>query len=288
MSRDLESLVASPVPTSGTTPGLGSRDTPPRSQPDEGEATHIPASRRLGGVTHPRSMATFALIGLNVLVYIANLLLSNWVTRFGALVPEMVVRSGQWWRLIAAGFLHADLMHIGLNLYAFYGLGQLAERFFGAKRLIIIYGLSLLGASSLVTLFSPLGTPTVGASGAIMGVLGALVALFWTYRQSLAGGRGLLNRLIQMALINIGIGLLPGISWWGHLGGFVFGTLVGLALIPRYEQRCVALPSGETRCFLVLNDGNPHSARSYRPWGYLSLIAIGETLLVVLAFWLRG
>jgi membrane associated rhomboid family serine protease len=247
-----------------------------------------PVPGRIGVARQPVAIATFVLIGINILVFVADLLLRNAVTDFGALVPLLVVEYRQWWRLIAAGFLHADFMHIALNLYAFYGLGRLAERFFGTGQLIAVYGLSLFGASTLVTLFSPLVTPTVGASGAIMGVLGALVIFFRTYREQLVGGRGFLNGLIRMALINIGIGLLPGISWWGHLGGFAFGALTGLVVIPRATQRCVPLPSGEVRCYLVRDNPEPHDADSRRRRLYLALIVLGELGLLSLAFGVRG
>jgi rhomboid protease GluP len=110
------------------------------------------------------------------------------------------------------------------------------ERFFSTQRLLIVYTLSLLGSSALVTLFSPMMAPTLGASGAIMGILGGLVVFYWQYRNLLVGGRSYLGELGRMALINIGIGLLPGISWWGHLGGFLAGAITGLAMLPRYTN----------------------------------------------------
>jgi rhomboid protease GluP len=126
-------------------------------------------------------------------------------------------------------------MHIVFNVYALRGLGALLERFFGGWRFLWVYFISLLGASILVTLFSPLYTMTLGASGAIMGLLGALVVYYWKYRDLLVGGRNYLNELLRMAAINVFIGLLPGISLWGHAGGLLAGALVGWVLCPRYE-----------------------------------------------------
>lgn len=178
---------------------------------------------------------TYWLIGINVVVFLIDIVTGQTITAYGALMPLLVLQFRQWWRLVAAGFLHADIIHITFNLYAFYGLGRLMERFFGLRRFLIVYAASLLGCSVLVTLFSNLRTPTVGASGAIMGVLGAMVVFFWRYRDLLVGGRGFLSQLARMALINIGIGLLPGISWWGHLGGFLTGAAAGAVLLPRYQ-----------------------------------------------------
>lgn len=178
---------------------------------------------------------TYGLLILNGVVFLIDTLLNGRLTALGALLPAWVGISGEWWRLIAAGFLHAGLFHVGFNLYALYNLGQLLERFYGPVRTAIIYGLSLIGSSTLVLLLSSPRVPTVGASGAIIGMLGGLLAFYWRYRDALVGGRNYLNQLIQMALINIGIGLLPGISMWGHAGGFLAGLGAGWALRPRYR-----------------------------------------------------
>ena len=222
------------------------------------------------------SRATYLLIAINAVVFLLNMLSGNLITRYGALVPVLVTGYGQWWRLIATGFLHANLIHITMNLYAFYGLGRLTERFFGLKRFLAVYGLSLLGCSILVTLFSDAETPTVGASGAIMGVLGALLIYFWKYRNLLVGAQGFLGQLGRMALINIGIGLLPGISWWGHLGGFLVGAAAGAVLLPKYAHPNWAAEYLEVQ---ELNEG----ARLG-----IAAVAAAELGLLALAFWWRG
>jgi membrane associated rhomboid family serine protease len=229
-------------------------------------------------ITLPRFpvRATYALIAINALVFLADLLLDQTVTIYGALVPVLVVDYRQWWRLISTGFLHADLVHVAANLYAFYGLGRLMERFYGTRRLLVVYMLALLGCSTLVTLLSVYDRPTVGASGAIMGVLGAMVVFFWQYRDRLVGARGYLGQLLRLALINIGIGLLPGISWWGHLGGFLVGAAAGFALLPQYGN-----PDWVTGELSLL----PLTAKAR--WGVLGLIG-AEALLLALAFLGRG
>ncbi len=184
--------------------------------------------------SHP-VIVTYGVLVLNVVVFAIDALLNSQLTRLGALLPAWVGRYGEWWRLITAGFLHADLLHIAFNMYALYNLGRLLERFYGSARTSILYILSLIGSSTLVLLLSSPEVPTVGASGAIMGMLGGLLAYYWRYRDALAGGRNYLNQLIRLALINIGIGLLPGISMWGHAGGFLAGLGVGWALHPRYS-----------------------------------------------------
>lgn len=220
--------------------------------------------------------ATYLLIAINVVIFVADRLLGRVIATYGALVPGLVLFYGQWWRLVLAGFLHADILHVGLNLYAFHGLGSLLERFLGLQRFLIVYGLALLGSSVLVTLFSDLSVPTLGASGAIMGVLGALVIFFWHYRDILVGGRGYLSQLGRLALINIGIGLFPGISWWGHLGGFLAGAAAGWLLLPRYARPDWVTGRLELRGLALSR------------WLGVGLLAAGELLLLALAFWWRG
>jgi len=180
--------------------------------------------------------ATYALIVVNGIVFALQLLREDIVYQYGALMPALVIFFQQWWRLVTAGFLHGDVIHIFMNLYALHSLGVLTERFFGARRFLAIYFVSLLGSSVFVTIFSPVQSVTVGASGAVMGVLGALMFFFQQYREVLAGGKKFSSELLKMAVLNIGIGLLPGISLWGHLGGFIAGVLMGWALCPRYRR----------------------------------------------------
>jgi len=189
--------------------------------------------RRLG-LPHFAARVTYILLAVNVIVYLADLLSGNFLTMLGALVPALVTDYGQSWRVVTAGFLHGGITHIAMNLYALYGLGRLMERFYGPWRFAAVYLLSLTGASILVTLLSDPARAMVGASGAIMGVTGALLIYFWRYRQLLVGARGFLPRLGRMALINVAVGLLPGISWWGHLGGLLAGIGVGAVLLPKY------------------------------------------------------
>ncbi len=184
--------------------------------------------------------ATYALIGLNALIFLGDYLSGRMFFRWGALMPAAVIVFNQWWRVITAGFLHADITHIIFNLYALFGLGMLMERFFGTRRFLAIYMTGLLGSSALVTLFSPMLVPTLGASGAIMGVLGGLVVYYAIYKNRVVRGQKMLSEMVQMAIINIGIGILPGISWWGHLGGFLGGALTGWFLCPRYNDASYA------------------------------------------------
>jgi rhomboid protease GluP len=216
--------------------------------------------------------ATYVLLAVNALIFALDFLVQRRIFSLGALVPSLVLQYNQWWRLLTSGFIHADILHIAANLYALYGLGLLVERFFGPQRSLAIYFASLLGASVLVTLLSSLNTPTVGASGAIMGVLGAALTYFWRYRDLLRQGRHYLGELVKMAVINIGIGLLPGISLWGHFGGFVVGLLMGWILLPHYQ------PVGDLVRVLHTLPIKP------RAWIYILAIFIVQISIIALAY----
>lgn len=142
----------------------------------------------------------------------------------GSLIPAEVA-SGQYYRLLTAGFLHGSLMHIAANMLSLYFLGGPLERILGRGRFLTLYLVSLLGASVSVMLFSEPVSLTIGASGAIYGLLGALVVAFKRMRADL-------RSLIVVVALNVWITFqFPGISWQGHFGGLVVGAAVGAAMV---------------------------------------------------------
>ena len=208
---------------------------PPDFDPVESQSPPPPRAVR---VPHHSILWTYVLMGINAIVFLAGLVLGDFLLNFGALIPGRVLYLGEWWRVITAGFLHGGILHIGFNLYALYFLGQGVERYYGGARFLAIYAVSMLGGNALVLLFSiQMGIPTVGASGAILGLVGALLIYFWQYRDDLSGARYQFRKMMEMALLNVAIGLSPGISLWGHLGGVLAGASIGWALMPRYQFR---------------------------------------------------
>lgn len=187
-----------------------------------------------GGAGFDRAPATFVLIGINVLVFLAELasgsggfngttgsLIHNFALR-GASVSE-----GEWYRLVTSGFLHAGLLHIGVNMFILYFVGQLLEPGIGTARFLFVYFASLLAGSFGALLFTGPFELTVGASGAIFGIFGAAFVL--------ARARGL-NALASdlgiVIVINLVLSVaIPGISIGGHLGGLVGGVLCALAIV---------------------------------------------------------
>jgi membrane associated rhomboid family serine protease len=174
---------------------------------------------------HADPTLTYVLIAINVLMFIGESAGgSSFTGGAGGGVTSslalngLAVADGQWYRLITGGFLHAGLFHIAFNMYALLWLGRMLEPTLGHVRFGALYLASLVAGSFGVILLDPTAN-TVGASGAIFGLFGAVVAL--------ARSRGIDLRqtgLIPVLVLNLAITfLIPGISIGGHLGGLVGG-----------------------------------------------------------------
>ena len=138
------------------------------------------------------------------------------------------VAAGQWWRVITAGFLHADIAHILFNMWALYVLGPHLERQAGSAAFASLYGASLIAGGAAFYLLNPEGV-AVGASGAIFGLFGAWLAVAYRNRNS-AWGRSGLNQLLLLLGINLALPLfIPRIAWEAHLGGLLAGLLIATA-----------------------------------------------------------
>ncbi len=191
-------------------------------------------SRRVNAVT-------MALIALNVLVYAAELAAGgningtgNWIYEHGVLIANAIygngapagVNQGEWWRLITAAFLHYGPFHLAINMYSLYFAGSILEQVIGRWRFALLYLVSGLAGSAGALVNSP-NSPTVGASGAIFGVLGALLVL--ERRGTIATGGQVLG-LIVLNLIFTFV-LSSFISVGGHVGGLIGGFLLMLAFV---------------------------------------------------------
>jgi membrane associated rhomboid family serine protease len=205
--------------------------------------------KTLGNVVR-RPQVTIALIAINVVAFLAEGTPtfsgqpSGKIYEEGALFgsiqhfPTLGVAHGQWWRIVSSGFLHENLIHIGFNMYILYILGQMLEPALGHLKFGMIYAVSLLTGSFGALLVTP-HSPTVGASGAVFGLMGAAAVEMRARQipimQSGVGGLILLNLVISFAL--------PGISWGGHIGGLIGGAIAALVLGlgDRYRSQALAL-----------------------------------------------
>jgi membrane associated rhomboid family serine protease len=138
----------------------------------------------------------------------------------GAWYPGIV--DGAWWMILTSAFTHIDLLHIGFNMLALYILGPPVERALGHSRFLTIYIFSALTGSAAVYLLSSPASSTLGASGAIFGLMGTVLILSYLYRGDMT------NILIWLGM-NIALTFMLGsqISWQGHLGGLVGGIFAG-------------------------------------------------------------
>jgi rhomboid protease GluP len=149
--------------------------------------------------------------------------------RLGAIVPT-AFSSGEYWRLFTAMFLHVGVLHLTLNVWALYQLGSVFELMFGSTRFAVTYLVSGLIASTASAVLPPHGL-AAGASGAIFGILGALIfsirrSPHWRHQP---WTRGFTQQLIGWAAINVVIGFtFPGIDNAAHIGGFLTGLALGL------------------------------------------------------------
>src|SRR5881275_640286 len=183
---------------------------------------------------------TRTLIGINVAVYIAEVATGGGVNGVGSTIYEkgvliagravdshghlIGVAHGEWWRLITAAFLHYGPFHLLMNMLALYWFGSLLERRIGSGRFLLLYLVSGLAGSAGALLWSPL-VPTVGASGAIFGILGAGLVLE-RQRDYVFGGSALGVIVINFVFTFS----ISGISKGGHIGGLIGGVLCALGL----------------------------------------------------------
>jgi membrane associated rhomboid family serine protease len=185
-------------------------------------------------------VVTQALIAINVAAFLAETLAGapfsggggGTVYNKGALFGPLIVQQHEYWRIVTSGFLHDGLLHIAFNMFFLYVMGTMLEPAIGRVNFAAVYLASLLAGSFGALLFQPL-SPTVGASGACFGVLGALMVVarnrgipIW---QSGLGITLALNVVFSLSVNGISVG--------GHLGGFVGGLITGALIVEFAERR---------------------------------------------------
>ncbi len=141
------------------------------------------------------------------------------------------VDTGEYYRLATSAFLHDGIFHLAFNMYVLWILGQILEAGFGRARFLSLFVVSMLGGAFGVLLVSP-SSPTVGASGAVFGLMGATVLV-----QRAVGGSIWRSPLAPLLMINLVFTLLvPRVSIGGHFGGLIAGAVMG-ALMLALERR---------------------------------------------------
>lgn len=193
-----------------------------------------PVARTVSGsVMGQQPVVTFVLIAINVLVFVITMiqaggesrLFRSSILRDGEMWPNGVAQ-GEYWRVITSGFLHLSVIHVAMNMVSLYVLGLALERMVGRNRFLAVYLLSLVGGSVGVMLLADPASAAAGASGAIFGLMGALVVAFRRFRLDIRQLGGIL-------VLNLGITffLRDTISWEGHLGGLAVGAIAGAIMV---------------------------------------------------------
>ncbi len=184
-------------------------------------------------------MITRSLVFVNVIAYLWEVSIAGsaafnggdameLVLQRGALWPDAVLVNHQWWRIITAAFLHGSLLHIFVNMISLWSLGRFIEYIAGSLRMSIIYFLSMIASGLGVVFLSAHDVPTLGASGAIFGLFGALFAIGIKLGRP---GMQLVRDNIGILILNLFITFtVPAISWQAHVSGLLCGFVVTLLI----------------------------------------------------------
>jgi membrane associated rhomboid family serine protease len=191
----------------------------------EGNKTVRQAQATFGGRAIAKPYMTWALLGANVVMFLAQLGFGNRFTAELMMWTPAVAANSEYYRLITSAFLHNDFVHIGLNMWALFMVGPYLEQAFSHVRFLALYLLSALGGSVLSYWVDPLNTSSLGASGAIFGLFGAIFVVGRRLRLDL-------RPILVLLVINLVVTFLPGlnISWTAHVGGLITGVIVAFVL----------------------------------------------------------
>ena len=190
-----------------------------------------------------KNIVTISLIAINVLVYAYMLLFGqyeNMINNFAVYGPY-IVRYNEYYRLITGIFLHGDILHLLFNCYALFVIGSQIENFMGKTKYLIIYFVSAL-VGSLLSILLTKGV-SIGASGAIFGLMGSLLYFGYHYRVYL--GTVLKSQILPLIVINLIIGFASsGIDNFAHIGGLIGGALTTVAVGVKYKSTKFEMVNG--------------------------------------------
>lgn len=225
---------------------------------------------------------TYALMAANTLIFLAGFLIQALELEFllrGALMPELVVARGEFYRLFTAMFLHGSLGHIFFNVYAIYIVGRNLEPIFGRARFLLIYFLGGLTGAAASLALGPFNGWSVGASGAVFAIFAAEAAHLYQHRTLYPNVRARLQHMGFLIVINLVIGFAPGsrIDNWGHIGGMIGGLALAWRIGPRLARPTAPLRSMRE---LAKTDSNPLALRLPEVVLYVGVL-IGAVFLIV-------
>ena len=201
-----------------------------------------------GGRPISKPTVTYVLIGLNVAAFLIQFGVGvDQVAENLGMWPVGIAVGNEWWRLLTSAFLHGSFLHIAFNMYVLFALGPTLERVLGHGRFLVLYLLSAVGGAVASYAFSDIRTLSVGASGAIFGLMGALVIAGRRLRYDI-------TQVVILLAINVVIGFLqPGVDWRAHLGGLVTGVVVSaIFVLPKHGNRAATQALGIFAVLVVI------------------------------------
>jgi len=200
----------------------------PECAAPQGRARVVNARQSFGRPSFQTAPVSFTIIGITAAIFVMGLLSTDaheWFFRTFA-QANFLVASGDIWRIFSAALLHGGMMHILFNMYALYLFGPRLEHQVGSSAFAALY-VATAGTGGMVSyMFGDIGQISIGASGAIFGLLGAWMFVAWKMRHT-PGGRSMFNQLGVLLAINLALPLfVGGIDWRAHLGGLAGGILI--------------------------------------------------------------
>ena len=208
-------------------------------------AEPTPLHTALGAPAVSKPYLTYGLIGINVAIFLLQL--SVGVDKSAAdwgMWPVGIAANGDYWSLLSSAFLHGSILHIAFNMYVLFVMGPTLERVLGHARFAVLYLLAALGGAVASYLFSDLNTVSVGASGAIFGLMGAFVVAGRRLRYDI-------TQVLVLLAINLAFGFIqPNVDWRAHLGGLVVGALVAAIFVFAPRRHLVLVQS--LACLVVV------------------------------------
>lgn len=189
----------------------------------------IKNEKKLAKIFSPkRPVITYLLIVINLMVFLYGMIYNvDLIDLFGD--NYVLVQDGEIYRMLTSMFVHNGIMHLLLNMYALYTIGPVVERYYGKTKFLFIYIVSGLLASTFSNVFMSADVISVGASGAIFGLLGSICYFTYYYRATLQGI--LRGSIIPVIVLNLIIGFIsPSIDLSAHIGGLIGGILISMGL----------------------------------------------------------
>lgn len=194
---------------------------------------------------------TYTLIAINVFIYFFGLLLGasdRILASFGMYAPA--IQMGEYYRLFTAMFVHGGVFHLLFNCYALYVIGSQLEGFLGKAKYLVVY---LFGGfmGALLSMVFQRNTLSIGASGAIFGLMGSLLYFGYHYRVYL--GNVIKSQIVPLIILNLAIGfMMSGIDNFAHIGGLIGGTLMTITVGIKYKSTTFECVNGAIVTILFL------------------------------------